>query len=53
MERSVGERDSGFVEDGRRNMSQYCALVALKANGIPWCIRMGMICRFRVFLLSV
>ena len=49
----MGERDLGFMEDRRRNMSQYCALVALKANGIPWCIRRGMICRFSVFLLSV
>ena len=28
LERSMGERDLGFVEDERRNMSQYCALVA-------------------------
>ena len=43
----------GMLVAAQLNMSQHCAHVAKNANGIMVCIRMGMICRFRVFLLSV
>jgi len=35
---SVGKRDLGILVDSRVTMSQHCALVARKANGILGCI---------------
>ena len=39
MENSVGERDLRVLKDIKITMTQHCALVAKKVNGILVCIR--------------
>ena len=53
LESSVGERDLGVLVDSGMTMSQHCALVAKKANGILGCIRRGVVSRLREVLLSL
>ena len=53
LESSVGERDLGVLVDSRMTMSQHCALVAKKANGILECIRKGLVSRLTEVLLPL
>jgi len=53
LESSSVERDLGVLVDDRLTMSQLCALIAKKANGILGCIKKSVASRLREVLLPL
>ena len=53
LESRVGERDLRVLVNSRMTISQHCALVAKKTNGILGCIRRSVVSRSKEVLLPL
>ena len=53
LERSPAEKDLGVIMGNRLTMSQQCALVAKKANGILGCLKKSVASRWKEMIISL